>query len=338
MKYHRILLIALLFSACQNDHGIASKISFYHWGSEWNPNPTELELLQQTSNFSSGRIYLHLFDLKIIDGKVQKVSTVEMQKPFPEGYCAVPVVYIENKVFETPDDSLSIKVYEVISRMMKQQNFCVDELQIDCDWSEKTKDAYFLFLKKLKEITGWKITATIRLHQVKFPDRTGIPPVDRGVLMYYNMGKITGDNRNSILDNQIGEQYLDEFDKYPLPLDLALPCYHWWIQLRDGVPIELITKWKVEPSENTELFESVNENFYKVKKGGFYAGCYLKEGDILKLEMSEEEELNRAAKTFKKRIHQPFEEVIFFELDSTHISSFDASLFSSFVLHGSTSH
>lgn len=327
-----------MFSACQDDHGIANKISFYHWGSEWSPNATELGLLKQTFNYSSGRIYLHLFDLKMIDEKVQKVSTLEVLKPIPDGYCAVPVVYIENKVFETSDDSLAMKVNDVVSRMLKQQSFCVEELQIDCDWSEKTKEAYFLFLKKLKEITGWKISTTIRLHQIKFSDRTGVPPVDRGVLMYYNMGKITGDNRNSILDNQIGEQYLDEFDKYPLPLDLALPCYHWWIQLRDGIPIELITKWKVEPSEQIDLFEPVNEGFYKVRKSGFYASCYLKEGDILKREISEEKELFHAAKTFKKRIHQPFEEVIFFELDSTHISSFDASFFSSFVLNDSTNH
>jgi hypothetical protein len=338
MKYLRIILVVVIFSACQDDHGIASKISFYHWGSKWNPKPTELDLLKETSNCSSGRIYLHLFDLKMTEGKVQKVSTLDIAQPLPAGYCAVPVVYIENKVFETPDDSLAVKVHEVVSRMLKQQNFCTDELQIDCDWSEKTRASYFLFLKKIKEISRWKITATIRLHQIKFFKRTGVPPVDKGVLMYYNMGKITGDNRNSILDNQIGEQYLGEFDKYPLPLDLALPCYHWWIQLRDGVPIELITKWKVEPSEQIDLFEPVNEGFYKVRKSGFYAGCYLKEGDILKREISEEKELFHAAKTFKKRIHQPFEEVIFFELDSTHISSFDASFFSSFVFRDSTNH
>jgi hypothetical protein len=337
MKYLQIILIISIFSACQDDHGIAKKISFYHWGSKWNPNQTELNLLQQTSDNSSGRIYLHLFDLKVIEGKVQKVSSLELVQPIPQSYCAIPVVYIENKVFEIPDDSLASKVYEVISRISMQQKFCANELQIDCDWTETTKEAYFLFLKKIKEVSNWKITATIRLHQVKFYKRTGIPPVDKGVLMYYNMGKITGDNRNSILDNQIGEQYLDNFSTYPLALDIALPCYHWWIQLRDGIPIELLTNLKQEPSDKIEVFEAINEGLYKVRKSGFYAGYYLKEGDLLKLEESEEDELIRAAKTFKKRIHQPFEEVIFFELDSTHISSFDASLFSSFVLHDSTS-
>jgi hypothetical protein len=338
MRFFLIILAAVMLSACQNDHRIGNNISFYHWGSKWNPNQTEIDLLNKLSDVSSNRIYVHLFDLKVIDSTVQKVSSLEMIQSLPAGYCAVPVVYIENKVFEQHDDSLANKVYEVVARMSRQQNFCVQELQIDCDWSEKTKDAYFLFLKKIKDNSNWKITATIRLHQIKFYKRTGVPPVDKGVLMYYNMGKIAADNRNSILDNQIGEQYLDQLDQYPLTLDLALPCFQWWIQLRNGQPIALISKWNHSPKSANDQFESNGLERYRVKSAGFYSGHYLQEGDVLKLEKSDETQVIQAARILQKRIREPFEEVIFFELDSTHISSFDASFFSSFILRDSTNH
>ena len=65
----------------------------------------------------------------------------------------------------------------------------VKEIQIDCDWTASTQEAYFEFLHYLKEKAKDKqiqLSATIRLHQLSMTP----PPVDRGILMMYNTGDV----------------------------------------------------------------------------------------------------------------------------------------------------
>ena len=88
------------------------------------------------------------------------------------------------------------------------------ELQIDCDWTESTRDKYFHLLSTLRnelERNKQIISATIRLHQVKYAAITGIPPVHRGMLMYYNMGKINATDNNSVYDKKIAEKYISSY-------------------------------------------------------------------------------------------------------------------------------
>jgi len=68
----------------------------------------------------------------------------------------------------------------------------------------------------------FNVTATIRLHQIKFKDKTGIPPVDQGVLMAYNIGELKNNKQNSILEANIVKQYINKNTEYPLKLKLAL--------------------------------------------------------------------------------------------------------------------
>ncbi|MBK8703650.1 MAG: hypothetical protein IPN33_08475 [Saprospiraceae bacterium] len=118
------------------------------------------------------------------------------------------------------------------------------EIQIDCDWTEKTRDSYFYLLKKMREQLepgNCALSATIRLHQVRYFKKTGAPPVDRGMLMFYNMGDVESwEEPNSILNIKKGEPYLDGAARYPLPLDVALPAFGWGVLFREGRMIRLI--------------------------------------------------------------------------------------------------
>ena len=81
-------------------------------------------------------------------------------------------------------------------------------------------------LKELKAASKKKIEVTIRLHQIKYASKTGVPPADSGMLMYYNMSDFTSiDTKNYILDIDVAKRYHYNFDTYPLALDLALPLY-----------------------------------------------------------------------------------------------------------------
>jgi len=54
-----------------------------------------------------------------------------------------------------------------------------------------------------------------------------VPPVDKGLLMFYNMGKISPDlnARNSIYNRADAEAYLESLPNYRLSLDVALPVF-----------------------------------------------------------------------------------------------------------------
>ena len=60
------------------------------------------------------------------------------------------------------------------------------------------------------------MSATIRLHQVKYRADTGVPPVDRGMLMAYNLlPPDQAGERSSILDNrELGEGRKDQTSGY----------------------------------------------------------------------------------------------------------------------------
>lgn len=64
------------------------------------------------------------------------------------------------------------------------------EILIDCDWTEKSQKNYFYLLQQIKkEFPTAKLAATIRLWQYKYAEKAGTPPVDKGLLMCYNLAK-----------------------------------------------------------------------------------------------------------------------------------------------------
>lgn len=138
-----------------------------------------------------------------------------------------PCIFFENKVMlKSTKEELSYMAKKIAGRIVKDG---YKEVQLDCDWSENSKDNYFYFLKTLKVSldTNAKTSATIRLYQYRYPEKTGVPPVDRGMLMLYNFNQPKKyDHVNAIFDDSEAKKYLNG-SKYPLPLDFALPYYYW---------------------------------------------------------------------------------------------------------------
>ncbi len=72
------------------------------------------------------------------------------------------------------------------------------------------------------------LSATIRLHQVKYFETTGVPPVKSGMLMFYNTGDLENPSEeNSILNIETAELYLSGLEDYPMQLDIVLPLFSW---------------------------------------------------------------------------------------------------------------
>jgi hypothetical protein len=209
----------------------------------------------------------------------------------------------------------------------------VREIQIDCDWSGTTKEKYFRLLRFLKkEIQKEKIqlSATIRLHQIKYFKKTGVPPVDRGMLMFYNVDDVKDyKTKNSILDLEVAKQYFFNFENYPLELDVALPIFSWGVLYRSGGMIKLINNLRAEDMADDSFFLPIrqaglqtDETHFEVIKSTYLQGKYLYEGDNIRLETVPLETLEMSAELLKSKIKNPNVTISFYHLDTTTIKHY----------------
>lgn len=286
-----ILVFALIVFSYNKTQKKDIQISFYSW---------ENSFEEQNIN---EKLYIKVLDVNFSTKlELLKTNIKETPKNF------IPVIYITNETMKNVDYSLLSKA---ILETLKNYKF--DEIQIDCDWSLSTRSNYFNLLEDLKEKLNKKISATIRLHQIKYYTKTGIPPVDYGVLMYYNMSNIGDFNtKNSILDNEIAKKYHYNFDVYPLKLKLALPLYSQAIQFREEKAISLFEG--VEEKDFNNDFEKLENNRYKVLNSHYFKGRYIYKDDIFRFENSNEQDIKIALKDFLDLSKNRYDEVIFYTL------------------------
>ena len=286
------LIVSIIFIQTQKSKPLIS--SFYHWENTYNQKD------------SKEKLYIKVLDIAY-STKMEAINTKFLTKPKKT---FVPVVYITNETMKNVDYSL---VSALIIKNLKTNNFAFDELQIDCDWSVSPRSNYFTLLEDLKSKLNKTLSATIRLHQIKYYSKTGIPPVDYGVLMYYNMSSIGDFNtKNSILDNEIAKKYHYNFDTYKLKLKLALPLYSQAIQFRDNKALEIFEG--IEQKDFDENFKTIDNNKYEVINSTYFQGRYIYKGDIFRFEDSNEEDIKTALDDFFDISSNSFNEVIFYTL------------------------
>ncbi len=295
MKKYILLFSFLLifFVFFKQDNSLT--YSFYHW-----KNSYFLEKVKE-------KLYIKVLDIDY-SNKLEVIKTSFDNKP-QDG--SIPVIYITNKTLNIA--SLNT-ILNTIIKNLDTLEFNYDEVQIDCDWSLSTKYNYFKLLEELKAKLNKKLSVTIRLHQIKYFVKTGVPKVDYGVLMYYNMSNIQDFQiRNSILDNTIAKKYHYNFDKYPLKLKLALPLYSQAVQFRNQRALDFFEGVKIEDFSNN--FKKLETNIFQATKSFYFRGKYIYKNDIFRFEDSSFEELEVALKDFYNLSKNSFNEVIFYTID-----------------------
>lgn len=321
-----LIVIILLIESCQSFESKQSKkISFYHWKSK----AVFSNQIQQTlAKTQSKKIYMHYFDVQQLNsptyndkGAYPTYVIKEIDSNFIN-YEIVPVIYITNQVFKT--ENLNIKklaksIRELIHQIsLKHFNKEIKNIQIDCDWTQSTKHTYFDFLKALK--IDFNIDITIRLHQIKYKEKTGIPPVSHGTLMLYNMGDFKDNDENSILETKIVEQYINNSTHYPLNLHLGLPLFSQTILTNNDHEYKIIQGVNRYLYENDDHFKKIDPNNYKVIKDTLYKGFYLTNGFNLKLEEIDQNEVVKSYHILEKSALN-IDEIIFYHLDDKTLSN-----------------
>lgn len=306
------------------------QLSFYYWKTTFLLDQVERETLK---NLAVRKLYIRYFDVGLKNGTAVPITPVVFKEAVPLQE-VVPVIYIKNEVVLSEQlnvKKLAHQLVDFVQQINDQNNIDSQEIQLDCDWTLMSKERFFALVEQLRKETDMKISATIRLHQVKFASKTGIPNVDRGVLMYYNMGRIAADSLNSIYDRQIAQKYTSGLKDYPLALDYALPIYSWVVHSRKGQVVRLISRLRVTDLEQQPHLHPLNKTQFVVEKEMEAFGFVFQVGDVLKVESISPDQLKEMTTDLYRASGKVPKEIILYDLNSKNINTYDQEIFKEMV-------
>lgn len=250
----------------------------------------------------------------------------------------IPTVFITNFTFEKLSKGqvkdLAQKVSKKLNKMIAENKEDTShpktfrEIQFDCDWSEKTKDKFFTFLSEFKKLNPqFKLSATIRLYQYKYYQKAGVPPVEKGMLMFYNLTSLQNPNvKNSILDISEAKKYLTH-QKYPLKLDFALPIFSWGLIFRGEQYIDIFRTLDSKQANELKFLKKVTENQFVSLADTVYEKFYLREGDNIRIEEVTANQLLESVQLLKNLANQDSVTLTFFHLDKSLIHKYKYETF-----------
>lgn len=307
-------------------------IAFYYWKTNFSLSASEKEALQDNE---VQKIYIRYFDIDLHPKTNQAFPVSPVQFSIrPPVKIIVPVVYIKNKVMlKTDFDSkeLARQTYDFIQLINAKNKLSCQEIQIDCDWTLESKTNYLQFIEDFKRLSDKKLSATIRLHQVKYFEKTKIPNVDSAVLMYYNMGTIAVNSLNSIYNQDVAARYVKSLKKYPLALDFALPVFSWGIHISDGKVIGLRSKMTASDLQLDANFKLENPNSFRVIRSNYRKGTFYRKDDSVKIEAVSGADLKEMARDLKENSAANPKEIIFYDLDELNIKNYEKTIFKQVV-------
>jgi hypothetical protein len=328
------LFVLCLFSNCQNKERQITT-AFYHW--KTNATVTDFEK-KSLDSLETKTIYKRIFDVDWND-EAHFPEPISVAQNFKlKGCKIIPTVFITNKTFikladNQLDTFVSVFFRKIIENTVEARNpeeggkgdSLFDEIQVDCDWTQTTRDKFFLFLKKLKKLSQKTLSVTIRLHQIKDKNVMGVPPVDKGMLMVYNMGNLDdAKTENSILNINTLKSYVSNFKSYNLKLDIALPIFSWGVVVRDGEVVKLINGIteddffpSCEPQSYVPLpIKKINTNRFEILENMYFKDFYLYKNDDIRLENTPLSILTETADILTQNLDNQPLTIAFFNLDS----------------------
>ena len=257
-----LLLIVVTIMGCKPAvNGVEDpKPAVYYWRTTLTLDSVERQFLH---DHNVGKMYVRYFDITLNDkGQLRPNATIAFEDSIPTGIEVIPTIFIVNNCIEHRIDTIAPLLVQRVLQMNETHDIAsVKEIQIDCDWTAATQDAYFNFLQLIKQMLdekGMKLSVTIRLHQLAMP----APPAHYGVLMMYNTGDLKNSKqRNPILDKRDVEPFLKYLANYQLPLCAAYPNFNWQLLYTGDKFRDILYS---EDLNDTSLYSKVDKDKYLV--------------------------------------------------------------------------
>lgn len=317
-----IFFILLFLFSCSNDNKVKKlNRSFYYWKTSFRYlNNKEDSIVKE---HKINKLYIKFFEIEHDELKGNIPFSKNKFNNFKVVNNIIPTIYIKNEVFlkstKSDLDLLADNTNFLIQKYLTDVK--VNEYQIDCDWTLNSKDNYFYFLKKIKEISKKKLSCTLRLYPFKYRTKMGIPPVDRVTLMCYNLiNPIENPTKNSILDVSELEKYLTVEKKYPIPMDIALPIYSW-MQLYQNNQFQAVFYDSHEYL--LKNIKSKDSLWYEVTNDFSIGDHYIRVNDKIKYEKVTFQEILKAIKLIKKNVKFDKETTVsLFHLDNNQLQKY----------------
>jgi len=308
-----VCLLFNLFISCKKNDPIKVQRGFYYWKS--NPYSLSEGELGVLKNLQVQNLYVKLFEVEkdeIFGTKpIAKTQVNIYDNPnvvldrTMSAMNIVPTVFISNDVFTNSSkvnfDTLANNIVFLVIKYFNERinhDKGYNEIQIDCDWTIKTKDNYFHLLKAIKKISYKKLSCTLRLYPYKYPEQMGVPPVDKATLMCYNLlNPLENKDQNSIQNNDELEKYLKNVKTYPLHLDIALPVFSWMQVYQNNFFAGMIrsNSEKIIPH-----LKKIKPMWYQMQTDLETEEIYLRQGDMIKIEEVTEKGVKETISLLKK--------------------------------------
>ena len=316
-----LFLFVVLTVGCRHEH--KHPVDFYYWKADVHIGETERNYFD---SLACERLFIRLFDIDLQEGNPVPVAKIKRFDAtiFPAEY--VPVVFMTNRTFadmtDGKIDELAEHTLKLIRDIATVNRFPeIREIKIDCDWTTRTRNAYFRFLEILKERSAKKISCTLRLHQIKDKKQTGVPPVDKGYLMCYATSDPTGDDSaNSILNISLLKAYTRTINDYPLTFDVALPLYSWGIVTNHLGQKKLVNGLSADDMQ-LPFFRQTGEYTFEVEQDCFLHGLYINKGFTVKLEEITPSLLTEAKQYLHRTIDHNYR-IVYFHLSEGFLKRF----------------
>ncbi|MBR6432288.1 MAG: hypothetical protein IKS64_05485, partial [Muribaculaceae bacterium] len=300
--------------------------SVYYWRTTLTLDSVERAFLAQ---HGVGRMYVRYFDVVMRDGRPMPNATLQFADTIPDGIEVVPTVFIVENCLRHNLDSVAQLLVDRVVQMNETNDLPpARELQIDCDWTQRSQEVYYAFLRHVRQLLkerGMRLSATIRLHQLAMTP----PPVDEGALMVYNTGDATrGGDHNPILDYRDVEPYLRYVADYDLPLCAAYPVFGWQL-LFQGSEFKAILR--DENLGDTTLFRPLPQGEWLVLQSRDMpllsdAGnevARMSVGDHVRVWQPSAQEVQRVADALAARRPTINQQVVFYSLDSKYLNKYN---------------
>jgi hypothetical protein len=346
--YYFPFFILLLFSSCLRKPPTVSRAYYY-----WRMGDASYDERRFLKQHDIRKLYTRLMDvdwsetqgaIPVASSEIEALKhALQVYDSFPVQI--VPVVFITNKTFERIDSfEIPLLAKRLVRRCLPsydeadieyEKSYYIQsnggpvrprEIQFDCDWTIKTAPKYFRFLEEVKKLLpsdSIQISATVRLHQYKYPSRTGVPPVNRGMLMVYNIAdpkQYSGES--SIFDYNRAKTYFTSYKKYPLPLDIVLPAWSWCLIYRNQKFYQIENGMDEGDLKTLSFVKAKGNHFYSVTTDTVYRDLFLRVGDEIKAEGIDEKTLQQAASLAAKAVNTSQYTVTLFELSEKEIKHY----------------